>query len=413
MSEHRTTVYYDGGCPVCLRGKKHFTRLDWARRLDWVDLLEEPDALADRGVDFAQAMEHMHVVDREGRLRAGGWAFAALWAELPGYRHLAAALRAAGMLGVMDRIYRRAVRGRYSRRCRDGLCATAQAQGIESLASTFGDIAVPPAERTRRMRCMFERIAPRYDLMNDLMSFGIHRLWKRSLVWGADPWPGEQIVDLAGGTGDLAKLFAARGCRVLVCDPAIGMMASGRPGAPPSISWAASAGEALPLRNGSVDAVVVAFGLRNMTSPLTALAEARRVLRPGGRFLCLEFSHPIALVAPFYGLFSRAVIPVLGTLIAGDRAAYRYLIESIRRFPSQQALATHLRDAGFESVRYNNVSFGIGCIHIGEAPDTGPASRTHGHRSPAVTKPKLEPARPSTEQDRARAENVPSPRAPH
>lgn len=405
MSDGLTTVYYDGGCPVCLRGKRHFAGLDWAGRLAWVDLIEHPDVLAGFGVDFAAAMEHMHVVDRDGRLHAGGHAFLALCSELPGYRHLAAALRATGLDGLVDSVYRRLVRGRYLRRCQAGLCATPDDE-FESLGVSFGAQLVAPAQRRQRVRAMFERIAPRYDLMNDLMSFGIHRLWKRQALWGVDPRPGQLVVDLAGGTGDMARRLAARGCTVLVCDPVLGMMRCGRSSASPAIGWIAAVGESLPLCDASVDAVVMAFGLRNMTSPLAALAEIRRVLRPGGRLVCLEFSRPHPVVAPFYAVFSRAVIPALGSVIAGDTQAYRYLIESIRRFPSQDAVAARMREAGFDEVRYRNVSFGIGCIHLASS---GPAA---GEATHAVTRSSGAAARRTPGRHPAPAAAARSVRAP-
>ncbi len=367
MTRTRTTVYYDGGCPVCLRGVRHYRRLDWAGRLRWVDLMREPEALAAHGVGFAEAMEHIHVVDRGGALRVGMHGFAALWSELPGYRHLAALLAGAGLVPAIDRLYRRATTGRFARRCATGACTVA-GPAARALSAEPPLAAIDDRElRGQRIRAMFDRIATRYDLMNDLMSFGIHRLWKRRLVWALDARTGERILDLAGGTGDVARLVAASGAQVVVLDPALGMMRQGRARAHIG-GWVAGTGERLPLADDSLDALVVAFGVRNMTSMLEAFAEARRVLRPGGRLACLEFSHPHPIVRPFYGLFSRTVIPLLGAAVAGDRGAYRYLVESIERFPDQEALAAMLREAGLESVRYRNVGFGIGCIHLAEAP---------------------------------------------
>ena len=233
----------------------------------------------------------------------------------------------------------------------------------QDLDHSFGRESVTPGERQRRIRDLFDRVAPRYDLMNDMMSFGIHRAWKRSFV---KPLPREGlVVDLAGGTGDVAVLAAREpGRRVLVCDPSLEMMGAGRrEHAAAPLAWVAGEGERLPFEDGSVAALTVAFGLRNVTRLEVALAEAHRVLRPGGQFACLEFSRPWAWFRPLYDLYSWLVIPRLGAWVAGQPDAYQYLVESIRRFPDQEAFAALLRKAGFVDVRYRNVSAGIACIH--------------------------------------------------
>ena len=201
--------------------------------------------------------------------------------------------------------------------------------------------------------------------MNDLMSFGLHRLWKRSLVAAVAARPGETIVDLAGGTGDVAAKLAGPDRRVAVCDPSVNMMAEGRKRQPPFVNWIAGEAEAMPFADASVDCVTISFGIRNVTRLRDALAEMHRVLKPGGRLLCLEFSRPQAWLKPFYDLFSFQVIPRLGAMVAQEPEAYAYLVESIRRFPDQQELAGLFSQAGFTSVRYRNFSFGIVCLHIG------------------------------------------------
>ncbi|MCX7893004.1 MAG: class I SAM-dependent methyltransferase [Burkholderiales bacterium] len=239
---------------------------------------------------------------------------------------------------------------------------------MSDLSRTFGREAVAPEERERRIRRVFDTVAPRYDLMNDLMSLGIHRLWKRAFARMAAPRAGEVIVDLAGGTGDVARLMAAPDRTVVVCDPSTRMMAAGRARRLAHVAWVAGAGEALPFRDATLDALTIAFGIRNATDMRAALAEIRRVLKPGGRFLCLEFSRAAAPVRPFYDLFSLTLIPRLGALVARAPEAYTYLVESIRRFPDQETMKRLIEEAGFADVRYRNFSFGIACVHAGLKP---------------------------------------------
>lgn len=230
---------------------------------------------------------------------------------------------------------------------------------------SFGNQAVATDERRALIRRVFESVAPRYDLMNDLMSMGIHRLWKRTLVRRVAHCRGT-VVDLAGGTGDVARLLRGPGRQVTVCDPSAAMMAVGRARADSAgLQWIEGEAEHLPFADASVDLLTLSFGLRNATQVAAALAEVRRVLRPGGQYVCLEFSRPQPWLAPFYDLYSRWVIPRLGAAVAGQPEAYQYLIESIRRFPDQRELAALMREAGFTDVRWENLSFGIACLHHG------------------------------------------------
>ena len=243
---------------------------------------------------------------------------------------------------------------------------------MPELSRTFGVNEVSPAERQRLIRGVFQRVAPRYNLMNDLMSFGIHRLWKRTLVWAANPLASQTIVDLAGGTGDVARLLDGPRRTVIVCDPSLAMMEAGRGKAPEALMWLAGAGEGLPFADNAVDTLTIAFGIRNVTFIDAALREVLRVLRPGGRFLCLEFSRPWRPIRPLYDTYSRLVIPRLGALVARDPAAYSYLVESIRRFPDQEQMRAIMQQAGFVDVHYRNLTFGIACIHMGTRPDNEP-----------------------------------------
>ncbi len=232
-----------------------------------------------------------------------------------------------------------------------------------ALDESFGRHAVPPQERRHRIRRMFDAIAPRYDLMNDLMSFGIHRLWKRRLASRCKGMTGF-VVDLAGGTGDVARRLVRADRIVTVCDPGIEMMKVGA-GKTAPIHWIAGEAEALPFATGSVDLLTISFGIRNVTQLAAALSEIHRVIKPGGRFVCLEFSRPAWWLAPFYDLYSWLVIPRLGAAVARASGAYQYLVESIRRFPDQREFADLLTAAGFREVRWENLSFGIACLHFG------------------------------------------------
>jgi len=228
---------------------------------------------------------------------------------------------------------------------------------------TFGNQEVASQEREKLIRRVFNKVAPRYDLMNDAMSFGIHRLWKSKLAHLAKPQANQTLLDLGGGTGDIAIKLAHSNCTVFIADPSLEMMKEGqnRHG----ISCIATTGEQLSFADNSVDTITIAFAVRNMTHMKQGLAEMYRVLKPGGRMLCLEFSKPHAWLKPFYDLHSYYIIPRLGAWIARQPEAYTYLIESIRRFPDQEEMKLQMQDAGFSDVHYHNVSFGIASIHIG------------------------------------------------
>lgn len=248
------------------------------------------------------------------------------------------------------------------------------------MSATFGYRDVELAEKAGLVRGVFDRVASRYDLMNDLMSLGAHRLWKDAAAARLNPQPGELIVDCAGGTGDLARRYASlarraqarRGgaaARIVVVDINAEMVAAGRArGGESEIAWVVGDAERLPLPDASANAYSIGFGLRNVTDIPAALAEARRALKPGGRFLCLEFSKltPAAL-RPLYDAYSFEVIPRIGERVAGDGEAYRYLVESIRRFPDQRALARLMAAAGFSRVSVTNFAGGVAALHQGWA----------------------------------------------
>lgn len=234
----------------------------------------------------------------------------------------------------------------------------------------FGFREVGEGVKAALVREVFDKVADRYDLMNDLMSGGVHRLWKSALIDMLRPRPDTHLLDVAGGTGDIARRFLdAGGGHATICDINETMLKVGRDraidrGVLAAIDWLVADAEALPLADSSVGAYTIAFGLRNVTHIDRALAEARRVLRPGGRFLCLEFSHVSApWLQAAYDRYSFSVLPRLGAVVAGDRDAYRYLVESIRRFPPQDRLAEMLGDAGLSLVGYRNLTGGIAAIH--------------------------------------------------
>lgn len=236
----------------------------------------------------------------------------------------------------------------------------------------FGYRTVPVPEKKGLVRGVFDSVAQRYDLMNDLMSLGIHRVWKRIFVNALAPHPRMRLLDLAAGTGDIAFLALERGAgSVVLADLTEAMLrvAEERAVAKGLIGrceFLVADAEALPLPDASFDAVTIAFGLRNCTDIDAVLREACRVLRPGGRFLCLEFSQvSVAALRPLYDAYSFTVLPMLGRLVARDEGAYRYLAESIRRFPAQAELAERMRNAGFERVTWRDLSAGIAAIHSG------------------------------------------------
>jgi demethylmenaquinone methyltransferase / 2-methoxy-6-polyprenyl-1,4-benzoquinol methylase len=236
----------------------------------------------------------------------------------------------------------------------------------------FGFRRVNPAEKAGMVRAVFDSVAPRYDLMNDLMSLGIHRAWKRIFVNDLQPSPTRSLLDLAGGTGDIAFGWLQRGGGpVLLTDINRSMLSIGRDraldnGFANDVGLVVADAERLPLPDRCVDRVSIAFGLRNCTDKLAVLREARRVLEPGGRFLCLEFSRPtVHALTRLYDAWSFRVLPRLGRVVAADEDSYRYLAESIRTFPDQEALAGMMREAGLARIRVRNLSAGIAAIHSG------------------------------------------------
>ncbi len=234
----------------------------------------------------------------------------------------------------------------------------------------FGFRTVAEDEKASMVRGVFDSVAPHYDLMNDLMSLGVHRLWKRAMLDWLAPRPGMTLLDVGGGTGDIGFRFLKRGGdSVRVVDVNAEMLAHGWARAIDSgildgIEWIHGDAEALPIDDASVDAYTTAFAIRNVTHIERALAEARRALKPGGRFLCLEFSRvAVPLLDRVYDAYSFKVLPALGGLVAGDREAYEYLAESIRRFPDQDRFAGMIVDAGLDQVKFRNLSGGIAAMH--------------------------------------------------
>jgi demethylmenaquinone methyltransferase/2-methoxy-6-polyprenyl-1,4-benzoquinol methylase len=237
--------------------------------------------------------------------------------------------------------------------------------------TNFGYEQVTPEEKTRRVRGVFDSVATRYDLMNDLMSLGMHRAWKRFTIAASGVRAGARVLDVAGGTADLARLFAARvgpTGSVVLTDINGAMLAAGRDRMlnegrlMPAVQCNA---ETLPFQSASFDCVSIAFGLRNVTRKEIALAEMRRVLRPGGVALVLEFSRVWAPLKPAYDWYSFNVLPRLGQVVANDAASYRYLAESIRVHPDQQELGGMMESAGFERVEWFNLSAGVVALHRG------------------------------------------------
>lgn len=220
------------------------------------------------------------------------------------------------------------------------------------------------------VREVFDSVAPKYDLMNDLMSLGVHRIWKEALMDTLGPRAGMTLADIGGGTGDIAFRFLKRGgSAVSVIDINKEMLAQGRDramdrGIMDGITWINGDAENLPLEDMSADAYTTAFCIRNVTHIENALLEARRVLKPGGHFLCLEFSKVTApALKKLYDAYSFSVLPVMGEMVAGDRDAYQYLAESIRRFPDQNTFAAMIEEAGLAQVKVQNLSGGIAAIH--------------------------------------------------
>jgi len=238
-------------------------------------------------------------------------------------------------------------------------------------ATHFGYETVDEADKARRVRRVFDSVAPKYDLMNDLMSMGLHRAWKAYAVMVAHVREGDHVLDIAGGTGDLARAFAAKVGKtglVVLSDINEAMLRTGRDrllDAGCAVPAAVFDAESLPFPDGRFDLVTVAFGLRNMTHKDIALREMCRVLRPGGKLLVLEFSRVAVPLAKAYDWYSFKVLPQLGRLVAGDADSYRYLAESIRMHPGQQELKLLMQQSGFGHVDYHNLTGGVVALHVG------------------------------------------------
>ncbi len=244
----------------------------------------------------------------------------------------------------------------------------------EQKTASFGFRDVPEAEKEGLVREVFSSVAARYDLMNDLMSAGVHRIWKDAMVEWLNPRPGFRCLDVAGGTGDIAfriaEMARARGgeADVTVCDINAQMLGEGARRAAEknesAIHWVCGDAEKLPVPDAQFDTYTIAFGIRNVTHIEAALREARRVLKPGGRFLCLEFSRvEMPGLDTLYDAYSFKLLPKIGALVAGDENSYRYLAESIRRFPPQSQFARMIGEAGLEQVKIRNLSGGIAAMH--------------------------------------------------
>jgi demethylmenaquinone methyltransferase/2-methoxy-6-polyprenyl-1,4-benzoquinol methylase len=250
---------------------------------------------------------------------------------------------------------------------------------------SFGFEDVSREEKTRRVKGVFASVASRYDVMNDLMSAGVHRVWKANMIAWLNPQPGEVLIDVAGGTGDIARAFVHKANEVavrrksdarapasqtmaFVSDINEAMLVAGIRKTDVNMPRVACDAAALPFPDRSADAVTISFGIRNVVEIDNALKEFRRVLKPGGRFACLEFSHMThRVLQEAYDRYSFSVIPAMGELVTGDRASYQYLVESIRRFPNQEDFLARVKAAGFGQAGYVNYSGGVAALHTGWA----------------------------------------------
>jgi demethylmenaquinone methyltransferase/2-methoxy-6-polyprenyl-1,4-benzoquinol methylase len=237
----------------------------------------------------------------------------------------------------------------------------------------FGFQTVDETEKAGMVHGVFSNVASKYDIMNDVMSGGIHRVWKDAMMDWLSPRAEQRLLDVAGGTGDVAFKFMRRapGAKAVVCDMTESMLIEGRKRAEAasledSLEWIVGDAMVLPFENNSFDVYTISFGIRNVTRIPDALSEAYRVLRPGGRLMVLEFSQlPNPMLQKAYDLYSFNVIPRMGQVIAGDSESYQYLVESIRQFPDQDRFAAMIREAGFDNVKYRNLTFGVAALHSG------------------------------------------------
>ena len=246
-------------------------------------------------------------------------------------------------------------------------------QGTAEQTTHFGFETVPEAEKAGKVQNVFTSVASKYDIMNDIMSVGIHRIWKEAMMDWLAPRPGQRLLDVAGGTGDISFKFLKRAGsgHATVLDITENMLIEGRKRAGTdqildSLDWIVGDAMSLPFADNSFDVYTISFGIRNVTQPQEALNEAFRILRPGGRLMVLEFSQiPVPLAQKAYDLYSFNVIPTMGKLITNDRSSYQYLVESIRKFPDQETFLSMVQHAGFKNTSYRNLSLGIAALHSG------------------------------------------------
>lgn len=246
-------------------------------------------------------------------------------------------------------------------------------QGTAEQTTHFGFETVPEAEKAGKVQNVFTSVASKYDIMNDIMSVGIHRIWKEAMMDWLAPRPGQRLLDVAGGTGDISFKFLKRAGsgHATVLDITENMLIEGRKRAETdqildSLDWIVGDAMSLPFADNSFDVYTISFGIRNVTQPQEALNEAFRILRPGGRLMVLEFSQiPVPLAQKAYDLYSFNVIPTMGKLITNDRSSYQYLVESIRKFPDQETFLCMVQHAGFKNTSYRNLSLGIAALHSG------------------------------------------------